>query len=60
MVDAIESEGANHVEAVLSVALWRDWLVELTSLFGDADDAVRDLAAPDGSGVTSPTYRDGY
>jgi uncharacterized membrane protein YccC len=45
VIDAIEAEGDDHVDAVLSVALWRDWLVELTSLFSDADDAVRDLAA---------------
>jgi uncharacterized membrane protein YgaE (UPF0421/DUF939 family) len=53
VVDSVEAE-RDRVDAVLSVALWRDWLVELTSLFGDADDAVRHLAAPDERASPAP------
>jgi uncharacterized membrane protein YccC len=56
VVDAIGADGNDRIDAVLSVALWRDWLVELTSLFSDADDAVRHLADDSaGSGVSSLT-----
>jgi len=44
VVDAIATEGVEQVDAVMSAALWRDWLVELASLFSDADDAVGALA----------------
>jgi hypothetical protein len=53
-LDAISSADTEGADVAMSAVLWRDWLVELSSLLDVACDATRQLASA-GSDARSRT-----